>query len=77
MTETTNPPPADESVDAMAERLTSQLKQLRSERELLRAGQQTVTERLKWLAGEIDKAERMTKALIPRTRRSSRNGEVV
>jgi peptidoglycan hydrolase CwlO-like protein len=65
--------PAMASVDDLAAGIAEQLVDLKDEQQLLRNERDTINDRLKWLAGEIDKAERMTKALIPRTRSSKKN----
>lgn len=70
MTETTNPPPRDETVDDMAKRLAKQLHTNVEMRKALALDRDAINLRIKQLDGEIDKAERMTKALIPKTRRS-------
>lgn len=59
------------SVDDLAAGIAEQLADLKDEQQLLRNERDTINDRLKWLAGEIDKAERMTKALIPRHRNNS------
>lgn len=64
------------SVDDLAAGIAEQLTELQDEQVMLRKERDTINDRLKWLGVEIDKAERMTKALIPRQRRGSKNGEV-
>lgn len=69
---TTQPTPTESTqVDQMAAELERTLKQLTAERTAVRADRDEAVARLKFLDGEIDKAERMTKALIPRHRSSS------
>lgn len=67
---TTYESPPESSVDDMAEELAKKLSTLTEERDLLRSNRVDIVKRLKYLDAEIDKAERMTKALIPRHRRS-------
>lgn len=63
----------DESVDDMAERLAKQLYSNREMRKALALDRDAINLRIKQLDGEIDKAERMTKALVPRTRSSKKS----
>lgn len=70
MIETTTSP-APPSVDDMAEGITKKLGLDRDLRAILVRDRDALTVRIKALDVEIDKAERMTKALIPRHRNSS------
>ena len=65
------------TVDDMAEALSKQMYAFNAERSKLLETRASINDRLKYLNVEIDKAERMTKALVPRHRRSpsSRNGD--
>jgi chromosome segregation ATPase len=77
MTETTNSPPTPAaSVDDMAASLQAKLEELKAERDDVRSRRDRYSARLKDLDAEIDKAERMTKALIPRHRNSTKKAEV-
>lgn len=69
--------PPDASVDDMAASIAARLRELIDERESVRSQHVTTGKRLKWLAGEIDKAERMTRSLIPRARRSTSTHQAV
>lgn len=64
------------SVDDMAANIAGQLSDFKDEQAMLTEERTRINNRLKWLAGEIDKAERMTKALIPRHRSSTKKAEV-
>lgn len=59
----------DQSVDDMAAAIARRLK---TEQAAAVADRTKATERLKVLGAEIDKAERMTRALIPRTRTTAK-----
>jgi hypothetical protein len=72
----THTPDQPPSVDDMAARLSKQAYVLAAERSKLLEQRGVINERLKYLNVEIDKAERMTKALIPRHRSSSKTVEV-
>lgn len=65
-----------ESVDEMAANLGKKLQALVDERDLNREWRDKSVARIKVLDVEIDKAERMTKALIPRHRSSTKKAEV-
>lgn len=62
----------DQSVDDMAAAIARRLKTLKTEQASVVADRTKATERLKVLGAEIDKAERMTRALIPRTRTTAK-----
>ena len=62
---------ADTTVDDMAERLTKQMYALDAERSKIIEQRGIINDRLKYLNVEIDKAQRMTRALIPRHRKSA------
>lgn len=64
------------SVDDMAERVAKKLGLDRHKRDQLAAEREVITAQIKALDVEIDKADRMTKALIPRHRNSAKKAEV-
>lgn len=66
----------DQSVDDMAAAIARRLKTLKTEQAAVVADRSKATDRLKVLAVEIDKAERMTRAFIPRTRATTKPAAV-
>lgn len=58
----------DASVDDMAAAVARQLKTYQDEDGLLAEEEKVIKARRKWLKAEIDKAQRMTRSLIPRQR---------
>lgn len=67
-----DPKAKDQSVDDMAAAIARRLKTLKTEQAAVVVDRAKATERLKLLGAEIDKAERMTRALIPRTRTTAK-----
>ncbi len=68
MTETHTDYEGGSTVDDMAERIAKQLTSDRAMRKGLAAERDEITARIKQLDADIDKAERMTKAIVPRHR---------
>lgn len=64
--------PEDASVDDLATAIAQKLAEFRREDEMLAEEEKKIKDRRKMLKAEIDKAERMTRSLIPRTRSSKK-----
>lgn len=64
-------PGGEATVDVMAEALAARLAKLKEDRSTARAQRTALVALLKVLDTEIDKGERMLKAMVPRTRSSS------